>query len=206
MRQLLILWLIPCAIFAKDLGVRGQVYPVIESNLIELIQNRLQTFNNNGKLKELEQKWVLDVAKKSLRPKPLYLPRADKTTTHYYTPVASVNHDIINEKGQVVVVKGVSINALTKMPSYNPLWVFVDSDDASQLNFAKKIKSQHAKAKVILTKGNVKEAEDYIDAIVYFDQHGTLVKKLKIKSLPALVLRDIDSLKITEFFLEGENR
>ena len=62
MRQLLVLWLIPCAVFAKDLGMRGHVYPVIEGNLIELIQNRLQMFQENGKLKELEQKWLLAIS------------------------------------------------------------------------------------------------------------------------------------------------
>jgi len=206
MRQLLVLWLIPCAVFAKDLGMRGHVYPVIEGNLIELIQNRLKTFKDNGKLKEIERKWVLDVAKKSLRPTPLYLPRAGKTTVHYYTPVASVSNDIINAKGQVVVAKGASINTLVRMPYYNPSWVFIDADDSIQLDFAKKIKGMRANTKIILTKGNVKEAEDNIDAPIYFDQHGTLVKKLKIKSLPALVVRDKDSLKVTEVFLKGENK
>lgn len=197
---------LPSIIFAKDLGIIGQTFPVIEGNLIELIQSRLQEFNDNGKLKELEKKWVLDVAKKSLRPNPLHLPRALMTTSHYYTPVASVDHDIINAKGQVVVAKGVSINTLTKMPYYSPLWVFVDSDDSSQLDFAKQISEQNIKTKIILTKGNVKTAQDYIDAPVYFDQHGRLVKKLKIKSLPAVVLRDKDSLKITEILLKGENK
>ena len=204
MRLIALLLLLPSIMHARDLGVSGQTYPVAEGNLIEVIQAKLQQFNDSGKLKELENKWVVEVAKKSLRPTPANLPRADKTRIHYYTPVASVNENILNAKGEVVVASGVSINTLAKIPYYQPLWVFIDADDIVLLNFAKNIRNQNIKAKVILSKGNIKEAQDYLDAPVFFDQHAKLIQKLKIKSLPAVVTRDKDELKVTEVFVAGE--
>lgn len=193
----------PC-LLAKSLGTIGQTFPVMEKSLLTLIYERLHTFSNDGTLADIEQKWVRQVANSAIRPAPLFLTRTDKAKTHFYTPVVTLAQDIKNASGRIILTRGMSVNALQQLPLYNPVWVFINYDDNAQRRYAERIISKYPAIKWILTGGNVRDAEVHLKETVYFDQAGTLTKKLSITHVPALVTREQNTLKIAELAI-GED-
>ncbi|OJW06860.1 MULTISPECIES: type-F conjugative transfer system protein TraW [Legionella] len=184
---------------AKSLGRLGQTFPVIEKSLLTLIYERLNTFDQNGQLNAIENAWVKQVDEQVKRPRALGLVRTETTLTHYYTPVVTLEKNVVDQKGRVVLQRGMSVNALNQLPSYNPVWVFLNYDDLAQRAFAEQIRTHYPEIQWILTGGSVVDAERGINETIYFDQEARITKKLKIEHVPALVTRENDSLKIMEF-------
>lgn len=199
-----IMFFLSACLHAKSLGTLGQTFPVAEKSLLTLIYERLHTLQREGQLEEVEKAWVKKVESHVLRPTPVPLNRTNKTLTHYYTPIASLNTDITDATGRIILKRGMSANALTQLPGYQPVWVFLNFDDPAQRHFADVIKNKYSDIQWILTCGNVREAEQHINESIYFDQEGRITKKLSIAHVPALVTRSKDSLKIVEFAI-GEN-
>lgn len=188
-----------CGIEAKSLGRLGQTFPVIEKSLLTLIYERLNTFAQQGQLNAIENAWVKQVNEQVKRPRALGLARTDTTLTHYYTPVATLEKNVVDQTGRIVLQRGMSVNALNQLPTYNPVWVLLNYDDLAQRAFAEQIQTHYPGIVWILTGGSVADAERGIDETIYFDQEGRITKKLKIEHVPALVTRENDSLKIMEF-------
>lgn len=184
---------------AKSLGRLGQTFPVIEKSLLTLIYERLNTFDQNGQLNAIENAWVKQVDEQVKRPRALGLVRTETTLTHYYTPVVTLEKNVVDQTGRVVLQRGMSVNALNQLPSYNPVWVFLNYDDLAQRAFAEQIRTHYPEIQWILTGGSVADAERGINETIYFDQEARITKKLKIEHVPALVTRENDSLKIMEF-------
>lgn len=184
---------------AKSLGRLGQTFPVIEKSLLTLIYERLNTFDQNGQLNAIENAWVKQVDEQVKRPRALGLVRTETTLTHYYTPVATLEKNVVDQTGRIVLQRGMSVNALNQLPSYNPVWVFLNYDDLAQRAFAEQIRAHYPEIQWILTGGSVADAERGINETIYFDQEARITKKLKIEHVPALVTRENDSLKIMEF-------
>ena len=185
-------------VFAKALGTIGHTYPVMEKSLLTLIEERLSNFENQGTLQDIESAWVKHVEEKAIRPTPLTLSRTDKTTTHYYTPVATLPADLADAAGRIILKRGVSVNALNQMPAYQPVWVFINYDDSAQRKYAARLLPKFPSAQWILTGGNVRDAENQLKQAIYFDQGGHITQKLQIQHVPALVTRENDSLKVVE--------
>lgn len=201
---LLSMLLLAQGIFAKSLGTIGQTFPVLEKSLLTLIHERLTTFRDNGTLKNLENEWVKRVEDKAVRPAPLSLTRCKKKYTHFYVPVATLDRDIKGATGRVILSRGMSVNALTSLPGYQPVWVFLNYDDEAQRHYAGRILARNQTVKWILTGGNVREAERQLKQPVFFDQEGRITQKLGILHVPAMVTRVNDTLKILELAI-GED-
>jgi conjugal transfer pilus assembly protein TraW len=183
---------------ARSLGTLGQTFPVLEKSLLTLIYQRLNSFEQGGQLASIEKAWVAQVDAEVRRPKPLGLARTDTTLTHYYTPVATLDRDVTDHTGRVILQRGMSVNALNQLPTYNPVWVFINYDDLAQRKYAASIRTLYPDIQWILTGGSVADAERDINETIYFDQEGRITNKLKIEHVPALVTREKDSLKIIE--------
>jgi len=114
---------------AKSLGVLGHTFPVAEKSLLTLIYERLNSMQHQGQLEGVEKAWVKQVESRVVRPTPLTLKRTDKTLTHYYTPVATLDQDVTDATGRTILKRGMSMNALTQLPGYQPVWEFINYDD-----------------------------------------------------------------------------
>lgn len=192
------------SVYAQSLGTLGQTFPVLEKSLLVLIQERLTTFAADGTLATLENQWVKRVEDKAIRPTPLLLTRAERSHTHYYTPVAILNQDIKDARGRILLNRGMSVNALRQLPGYEPIWVFVNFDDEAQRRYADALLKSKPSIKWILTGGNVVDAQKRLNQPVYFDQAGRITQKLGIVHVPTLVTRDNDSLKIQELAIRED--
>jgi conjugal transfer pilus assembly protein TraW len=190
--------------YAKNLGVWGAIYPVVEQDIKEFILQRLTHMQQNGELEQLKDKFIANVKEHSLRPEPvLGLTTTDNPKTFYYDPTFVLNRDIEDATGHILFSKGTKTNPLSKVKLHSVL-LFFNADDKRQITWALYQGKQFSYVKYILTQGNIKDAGTSLNNRIYFDQYGTLTKKFGITHIPCLVMQEGLQLKIQEFKLKEE--
>lgn len=190
--------------YAKSLGVVGSVFPVAEMSFLKLIESRVDALSQNGVLDDINRDFVQRVSKHADRPQSRYLERASTTEIHFYTPEIVLSQTIMDYRGRILYPAGTRVNALEKMPTYKPCWMFFNGDDKAQVLFVKRKVNVCQNLKLILTQGSVSEVEHELSHVIYFDQNARITKKINIKHLPAIVERDGSRLKITEYAIKED--
>lgn len=184
---------------ASDLGVYGQVYPIAEPDILEFIHTKLQSMATNGDLIKMEQKFKEDVSNHTLRPMPVKgLKQNDKPKVHYYDPTFVLSRNIYDNKGQVIALAGKRVNPFDYQ-ALTEVLLFINADNPDEVEWAQRQRKEFALSKIILVKGNLKEAADKEGlGRVYFDQNGLLTRKFGILGTPALVRQTGKQLEIDE--------
>ncbi|KDO03243.1 MULTISPECIES: type-F conjugative transfer system protein TraW [spotted fever group] len=177
----------------KDYGVRGHLFPIIEESLLEVIMSRLKIAEQNGVLATMQEEFNNRVKQKISRPTPVAgLSKVRKNRSWHYDPSFVQKTDIKDQKGNVVIHVGTSVNPLDKI-SWGESLIFIDGDDQQQINWAKsKI------GKLILINGSPIELIKKLNKPVFFDQGGVLTTRFKIKAVPATIQQEGKLLKISE--------
>lgn len=188
--------------FSKSFGVVGETFPIDEMSFLEFIELRLQKLTTSGELQTMESEWQAQVERTANRPSPVGLPRATLKRSYHYDPSVTLTAAILNEHGQVLYPKGMHVNGLEQHPSYTPCWIFFNADDKAQLRWAKKQIHQCQHPKIILTGGAIHDAEQALDAVIYFDQSGRLSKRFQLNAVPATVTREKNRLLISEVVIK----
>lgn len=186
---------------AKDYGVMGQVFEIKEENMLEMIISRLKKLEKSGNLLQ-HQKLLAEKARtQSLRPRPVEgIIKTKEARTFSYDPSITVPQDYKDHRGQVFAKAGSRVNPLDSVSLSKPI-LFFDGDDESQVAWAKK---QADNAKWVLVKGSSIELENLLRRPVYFDQHGSLTKKLGIKQVPARLSQQGKKLQVEEILLNAQ--
>ncbi len=188
--------------FSKSFGVVGETFPVGEMSLLDFIERRLQTLSASGELLSMESEWQARAERTANRPHPVGLPRATLKRTYHYDPTLILNASILNEHREVIFPAGTRVNGLEQRPNYNPCWLFFNADDKAQLRWAQKQIHQCPNPKSILTGGAVRDAEQALGAVIYFDQGGRLSKRFQLHAVPATVTRDHNRLRVSEHVIK----
>jgi conjugal transfer pilus assembly protein TraW len=181
---------------AKDFGVQGATYPVIEESLLEHLQHQLSALPPETlHLKQLE---VQSRVKQSvLNPKPVSgVPKATTLRTVTLDPSITVDKDILDHKGNSIAAKGSTYNPLATVKLKASLLIF-DGTDPDQIKWAE---GQGDHTKWILTKGRPFDLMKQHDRDVYFDQGGIICRHFKISAVPAVVRQNGHLLEIEEGF------
>lgn len=182
---------------AKDFGIHGKVFPILEEDLLEFIKDKTQNLSES-ELTILQTKIQKHFVKQFNEPRPLDLRNAKEYRSRFFDPSVNVNNDILDHTGKIIVKKGTNINPLEFVSLPQEL-IFFDSTQISQLTWAR---NQEKNAKWILVKGKPLELEKTEGRPVYFDQFGVLTKKLSIQCIPSKVSQEGKLLKIEEFLMK----
>lgn len=171
---------------AKDYGQQGTVFLIVEPDLLEQIRAKLQRLEASGETARLNA----DLKKRTIarvnRPEPVAgLGTASSPRQWTFDPTITVEADISDDKGRLIIAAGTRVNPLDTVGLRQKL-IFIDGDDAAQLAWA--IKSHKAAdAKLILVRGAPLDLMRARQRRFYFDQGGTLVKRFGIRAVPAIV-------------------
>ncbi len=185
-------------VLAKDLGVHGRIYPIVENDLVTLLQKRAQHDLDSGRWDERVEDWKVQAKQSANRPKGIRLPRAQKTRSRLHDPSIVVPRDILDARGNLLYRAGSRANPLDYI-RMNRYLVFIDGDDTEQIDWMRQLTVDRSEAyKVILTNGPVIDLMVDLNQRLYFDQHQVLVTRLGIQSLPALVYQADHYLRIDE--------
>lgn len=197
---LLLFMIISTPLWAKDFGQRGQVYPIIETNFLDYIYQRLKFYQDTGKLTELKVMMQQKVEQAAIRPIGINLMPALKLRIRDFDPSLILDKDIRNHEGRLIASNGTVVNPLSYVALSKQL-IFINADRTNELEFAKAKLKENINNKIILINGNVKEANQVIGTPVYFDQAGRLVNRFKLEFTPSVVEQSKNKLKITEVVL-----
>ncbi|MAP25074.1 MAG: type-F conjugative transfer system protein TraW [Rickettsiales bacterium] len=180
-----------------DLGHEGHTFEIVEENLLEVIQTKLKKLEQEGSLKDLQQKIQARAKEKILAPQSVSgITKASETKERIYDPRYTVKSTLKDQKGHVFAKAGDIINPLDHVSFGDPL-LFIDGKDTDQLSYAKQ-QLQKGPVKIVLVSGRPLDLSKELHQAIYFDQGGFLSKKLRITKVPALVYQENKLLKIKE--------
>lgn len=173
---------------AKNFGTLGHTYPIEERDLLEVIQEKLASRSEDEILSYVWQR-------QDFVPKPLKrLKECKKPRSFYFDPTVVLKEDILDAKGKVIIPKGTAYNPLESFSLNNPL-LFLNGEDENHIRWAS---NQEDGSVWILSKGDPFKLSGRLGRAIKFDQGGTIVKRLKIKHIPAKVVQEKIKLRIEE--------
>lgn len=189
------MWVPLCA---KDLGTYGEMFPILETNLVEVIKSKLAKLEQEGSLKAYQAQVQSKVESKLKRPTAvLSVTHTIKPKTFTFNPSITVTSDLKDHKGQLFHKKGEVVNPLHYRAMTKPL-LFIDGDESKHIDWALFTLKKHPLAKIILVKGEPIRLMEELGITIYFDQFGKITQKLGISQVPAIVTQDNNLLKIEE--------
>lgn len=189
-------------IAARDYGQAGQAFPVIEPDLLATIEARLRRAEASGELARTNALFARRVEAKVRRPTPVAgLTPAEETRSWDFDPSVRIDHDVRDQKGNLIAAAGQKVNPLDFVAIKQDL-VFVAGDDADEVAWAVGRYSD-LKAKIIFVNGSPIEAMTTAKRRFYFDQEGKLTGRFGIQHTPAVVSQAGRVMRITEHALKG---
>jgi len=191
--------LYPSIIFAKDVGVIGQFFPILEPDLLAYMQAKAAKMLQDGEWADKMQSLQMSTktALENLTPVAGITPTS-VARTWTLDPTITLQHTIYGANGQVIVPAGTTINPLDKM-SLNETLIFFDARDKSQIAWAKSfLDNAKGQVKLILVAGNWIDLSKAWQRQVFFDVHGTITHRLQITHVPSVVTQQGRFLKIDE--------
>ena len=187
------------AAYAKDLGKVGQVYPIKEMDIVDFIYSRLNQMQQSGELEKINRQMVETAKAHTERPAPVVGISVTKTYRKWFVdPTITFEHDIKDAEGHAIAKAGTAVNPLGRATLKNA-YIFYNGDNKAQVSWViKKDKLLHGKDKLILVSGSVPEQSNLLKKRIYFDQHGRLTNKFKIKHTPAVVTQEGLQFRVEE--------
>ncbi|MPW68369.1 type-F conjugative transfer system protein TraW [Moraxella catarrhalis] len=185
-------------IWAKDLGVIGKTYEIVEQDAVEQIQQKLKQMEATGELARLEKK-AIDKSLHTLK-NPKANPKiitVTKRSEKLHDPTQVIEHDIRAEDGTLIAPAGTMINPLRHM-TLSKTMVFFDGRDKEQVQAVRALLVHRSgNFMPILTGGSWYEISKAWKRQVYFDQGGFMAEKMAIEQVPAVVTQQGQQLKIS---------
>lgn len=188
--------------YAKDLGVMGETYPIVERDFLDFIQARITKMQQGGEWQKLKNQFQQDAIRYRDRPKKVEsITRAQKTKSWAYDPSIRLDHDLITPDGKPIAAAGTRVNPLDYI-SLSKALIFYNGDDPDQVSWAlAQDKKLNRRTKFILVQGSLLQQEKKCQKQVYFDQEGRLTTRFGIAHVPAMVSQEGLVLRIKEFLL-----
>lgn len=187
------------AALAEPLGTLGPVYPIAEPHLLDDIKARLAARQRSGELDRLREQARQRAAASVNDPLPVAgLRTATVPRTFYFDPGIVLDRNIVDDRGAVLFAAGTRHNPLGVV-SLSKHLLFFDGRDPRQVAKARQlIASYRGRVKAILVGGSYVGLMKAWDMPVFYDQAGTLVRKLGISAVPAIVSQEGLRLRIDE--------
>lgn len=192
---------IPARTEARDYGQTGQAFPVIEPDLLATIETRLKRAEASGELARTNEMFAKRAEAKVRRPTPVGgITPAREVREWDFDPTVQVEHDIRDQKGNLIAAAGQRINPLDFVAVRQDL-VFIDGDDADQMAWATS-RYTDLNAKIIFVRGAPIEAMTSRKRRFYFDQEGKLTSRFGIEHTPAIVRQTGRVMRVSEQVLK----
>lgn len=196
------------ALYAKDFGRQGALFPIGEVDMLTWIHARLAYLEESGQTADMQARLLKSAEKSVRRPTPVEGLSTTTTPRHFFIdPSLTLGSDIKDEKGNTLYKKGLTINPFdpSTWPAgidktqfeYAYTVVFFDGDDPHQRSWAKQFASDKP-IKWTLTGGSPEEMATFLDSRIYFDQGGHYSKQFQLSHVPSVVSQEGSRWKVTE--------
>lgn len=174
-----------CLVCAQNLGNYGEVFPIIEQDIRQVIMNKLHKMERSGELEQHKKEIVERVAAHVRRPKPLHLSTTNTPKFFEIDPSIVVNQPLYTHDGTLIANAGMRLNPFDRI-SFSKTLFFFNADDPKQVFWVKTHYQKFSNVKFILTGGDVKDASELFGSI-YFDLEGRLSNYFHLQHVPSIV-------------------
>lgn len=187
-------------VFAKDLGVHGQVWRIQEKNIISYIKERLQSQD----IQKINSDFRKKVKQKVNRPDPVEgITKTLERKVHFFNPEITLKRDIVDHTGRILHKKGKKVNPLDYQ-EFDRKLLFINGDDQQQVDYAL---MQHKEIgedlKIVLVDGSPIELMKKNKMVrFFFDQSGYLSQTFGINTVPSMVSKEGKLLRIESIVVE----
>ena len=191
---------------AKDLGVRGETWPVAEPDLLAQIEARLTGMERSGEMARLHEQARSDARSRLEAPEPVPgIAPARKERTRLFDPSITVERDIRGPDGTLVAAAGTRVDPFAH-GAFAGRVLFIDGRRDAEIAWALELAGAGGRpAKIVLLAGRPLELARRHGRPFFFDQGGRLARRLGLAFTPSLVRRDGAYLRITEFPLDDRD-
>ena len=184
---------------AKDLGVRGETWPIAEPDLLAQIEARLAEMGRSGELARLQGEARARARASVEEPQPVPgIAPARTERTRLFDPSITVERDIRGPDGTLVAAAGTRVDPLAH-GTFAGRVLFIDGTREIEVAWAL---AHDRPSKIVLLAGRPLELARRFGTPFFFDQGGRLARRLGLAFTPSLVRRDGAHLRITEFPLD----
>lgn len=186
---------------AEDLGTHGATFAIAEQDILEVIAAKLRLAEAGGRVERLQQEFQRRVRARVERPQAA--PGVTTTVnprSWLFDPSIVVPRDFADHRGRVFARAGSRVNPLQRMPDFDRVLLFIDGDDARQVDWAIGQMREHGehRTRMILTKGAPLELMRSRRVQFFFDQEAKLVTHFQIRQVPARITKEGERLRIEE--------
>lgn len=154
----------------------GHVYPILEKNLLNVIQEKANSVDIQSRLQHMVQ----DSLQRQLKnlPDTSYLPeRSIKNTRSWVPHITLPATNTSSEK---------TVPLLQQLLHFPPV-LFINANSKPQLKWLQTHLKKYPDATVIATGGNVIHVMQLTHQLIHYDEAGKWVKQFKLTSLPAAI-------------------
>ena len=189
------LMFVSAPVFAKDLGVIGVVYPIIEKDALDEIQSRAKQINwGNYFSKDKIEKIIKNHKPGDLKT----LPKAKKDRIFSVDLTYALDFDIPDGSGNILYPKGYTFNPLDYVIFPNIL-VVIDGDDREQIDWFKGSKyAQDPSVMLLITEGSYWNLTEKLKRPVFYAT-SDILQKFQISNLPSVVYQKTRLMEVAEY-------
>lgn len=184
---------------ARDLGVRGATWPVVEPDLLAQIEERLAHLQRTGEMARLQDE-ARTRARRSLEepaPVPGIAP-ARKRDSRLVDPAIVVGQDIRGSGGGLIAAAGTRVDPFAHAPLTRDL-LFIDGRRGAEVAWAL---AHEGPAKIVLLAGRPLDLMRRHRRPFFFDLGGRLKEHFALRATPTLIERAGAHLRLTEVPLD----
>ena len=186
---------------AKDLGVRGAVWPVAEPDLLDEIETRLGNMKASGELAKMGREAVERARKRvEAPPRVAGIRPARFLRIRRFDPSVTIERDVFAANGKLIVARGTRINPLERHPLTRDL-LFIDGTRPVEVDWAI---AREKPSVIVLLAGRPLELMRAHGRAFFFDQGGRLARRFGLLATPSLLEAEGSFVRITEVPLEDE--
>jgi len=193
---------------AEDLGVQNDTYAV-DRDAREQMKDQVRAKMKSGELDRYWKNYRNKTIEGIKNPRPLGIASNFEARTELHDLKFALQHDYLNERGQVLARQGTVIEPLKIQPLVTGL-IFIDGRDQQQVDYAI-AESRKEPLKIVLTAGSpfalrvkYKNADWNGTPVIpfYFDQKKMIINQLKqlygvdINSVPAKLTQRGSQLQV----------
>jgi conjugal transfer pilus assembly protein TraW len=186
---------------AEDLGTHGATFAIAEQDILQVIAAKLRLAEAGGRIERMQQEFQRRVRARVERPQAAPGVRTTvEPRSWLFDPSIVVPRDFADHRGRVFARAGSRVNPLQRMPDYDRVMLFIDGDDARQVDWAIGQMREHGehRTRMVLTKGAPLELMRSRRVQFFFDQEAKLVTHFQIRQVPARITKEGERLRIEE--------
>ena len=188
-------------VWAKDLGVRGAVWPVAEPDLLTEIEKRLEAMKASGVLARMRRESLRRARERvEAPPRVAGIQPARFLRIRRFDPSVTIERDVFAHDGKLIATRGTRINPLEKHPLTRDL-LFIDATRPVEVEWALR---REKPSVIVLLAGRPLELMRAHGRAFFFDQGGRLARRFELLATPSVVSAKGDFLRIMEVPLKDE--